>query len=69
MITDTEIKIRGMSALAEALGDIQAERFITLMMREPFDYTEWRKKLWRERTVEDISRAAMRLRGKARGKS
>ena len=26
-----------------ALGDVNAERFIMLMNREPFDYTEWRK--------------------------
>jgi hypothetical protein len=35
VITDTEIKVRGLKALADALGHVEAERFITLLMREP----------------------------------
>lgn len=62
MITDTEIRVRGLKALADALGHVEAERFITLLMREPFDYTEWRKSLWVERSVEDISKAATEFR-------
>jgi predicted nucleic acid-binding protein len=62
LITDTEIKVRGLKALADALGHVGAERFITLLMREPFDYTEWQKSLWPERSVEDISKAAMEFR-------
>lgn len=62
MITDTEIRLEGMKALAGALGDVQAEKFITLILREPFDYTKWQRKLWPERTVDDLSKAAMQLR-------
>ena len=62
MITDEQLKIEGLKALTEALGDVQAEKFIALMMRSPFDYTKWQKKLWAERSVEDISDAAMDLR-------
>ncbi len=62
MITDTEIKVRGLQALADALGHVEAERFITLLMREPFDYTEWQKSLWLERSVEDVSKVAMEFR-------
>jgi hypothetical protein len=62
VITDTEIKVRGLKALADALGHVEAERFITLLMREPFDYTEWQKSLWAERSVEDISKAATEFR-------
>jgi hypothetical protein len=45
MITDTEIKMIGVKALTDALGQVNAERFISLIMREPFDYTTgvWRK--------------------------
>jgi hypothetical protein len=60
--TVTEIKIRGLKALADALGHIEAERFIALLMREPFDYTDWQKSLWPERSVEDMSKAAMEFR-------
>ena len=62
MITDEQLKVEGLKALTEALGEVQAEKFIALMMRSPFDYTKWQKKLWAERSVEDISDAAMELR-------
>ncbi len=62
MITDEEIKLEGMKALVAALGDLQAERFITLIMRAPFDYTKWQKKLWLERSVTNISQEAMQMR-------
>jgi hypothetical protein len=62
MITDEQLKIEGLKALTEALGEVQAEKFIALIMRSPFDYTKWQKKLWTDRSVEDISDAAMALR-------
>lgn len=62
MITDEQLKIEGLQALTEALGEVQAEKFIALIIRSPFDYTKWQKKLWAERSVEDISDAAMELR-------
>ena len=45
MITDEELKVEGLKALTEALGDVQAEKFIALIMRSPFDYTKWQRKL------------------------
>ena len=40
MLTDTTLRNEGMRVLAENLGWVEAERFIALMLREPFDYTE-----------------------------
>jgi len=61
MITDTQIKTAGLRALVAALGDVQAERFIALIQREPFDYTKWRRTLWPEKEdLEGLSQAAMR---------
>jgi len=62
MITDTEIKTTGLRALIEALGDVQAEKFIALMQREPFDYTKWQRTLWPDKAIDDISREAMQYR-------
>jgi hypothetical protein len=62
MRTDTEIRTEGLRALTEALGPVEAERFVTLMLREPFDYTKWQRDLWPERTVENLSEAAMQHR-------
>ena len=62
MKTDTEIRALGFRALAKAMGTLEAERFVTLLLREPFDYTEWRQALWEGQDVETISRAAMAAR-------
>lgn len=62
MKTDTELRVEGLRALAEALGSVEAERFVTLMLREPFDYTQWQQNLWPDKTVEEISAAAMESR-------
>lgn len=62
MLTDMEIKTIGLRALVEALGDVQAEKFVALIRREAFDYTQWQRSLWPEKTVDEISQAAMRQR-------
>ncbi|RPI75041.1 MAG: hypothetical protein EHM45_15950 [Desulfobacteraceae bacterium] len=65
MITDTEIRLKGFKILAKYLGDVEAERFIALIQREPFDYTKWRDELDEDISVEEISRRAMALRMKS----
>ena len=64
MITDTEIKSKGLQILAKHLGDIEAEKFIALIQREPFDYTKWRQGLDEDLSIEEISQKAMALRMK-----
>jgi hypothetical protein len=64
MITDTEIKIRGIEALIAKLGEVEAERFITLIKREPFDYTKWQRGLWTDKSVKEISNAATQSRSR-----
>lgn len=66
-ITDTEIKLKGMEALIMALGEVQAKKFISLIMREPFNYTEWQRDLWKDKSVEEISKMAMEHRRKENG--
>ncbi|MBU2515588.1 hypothetical protein KJ966_30085 [bacterium] len=62
MITDTEIKLKGLKALSEVLGDIEAERFVALIQREHFDYTKWRQELNEDLSIDEISEKAMKLR-------
>jgi hypothetical protein len=64
MMTDTEIRLKGLEILARHLGDIEAERFIALIQREPFDYTKWRQGLDEDLSIEEISKKAMALRMK-----
>ncbi len=61
-MTDTEIRVEGVRALTTTLGAVEAERFIALILREPFDYTRWQKKLFSQRSVTEISSAAMEQR-------
>lgn len=62
MKTDTDIRFEGIRALMQALGTVEAERFIALINRERFDYTEWRKNQWQDETVESLSARARGLR-------
>jgi hypothetical protein len=57
-MTDTEIRVEGVRVLTRSLGSVEAERFITLMLREPFDYTQWQASLFAEQSVREISKAA-----------
>ena len=64
MMTDTEIRLKGVQVLAEYLGDVEAERFIALIQREPFDYTKWRQGMDEDLSIKAISQKAMALRMK-----
>ena len=43
MKTDTVIKNEGIKILTEKLGKFDTERFISLLLKEPFDYTLWQQ--------------------------
>ncbi len=64
MITDTEIRIKGLQILTENLGDVEAERFIAIIQREPFDYTKWQQGMREDLTIQEISKKAMALKMK-----
>lgn len=59
MRTDTLIKKDGFDAIFEKLDLVEAERFIALIKRDNFDYTEWRKNLWEDMSPEELSQKAM----------
>ncbi|TVL98997.1 MAG: hypothetical protein CV080_08590 [Candidatus Kuenenia stuttgartiensis] len=64
MITYTEIRIKGIKALTESLGDVEADRFISLIQRKLFDYTKWRQGMDEESSIEEISKRAMAVSNK-----
>ena len=66
MITDTEIKIKGLEALIKTLGEVEAERFISLIMREPFDYMKWQRTLWADKSVAELKRRSHATEKKAK---
>ncbi|HVV55622.1 MAG TPA: hypothetical protein VHC47_09870 [Mucilaginibacter sp.] len=61
-MTDTEVKQKGLGALLDALGEVDAGRFITLLNRAPFDYTLWQRNIFENMDIEQISKKAMELR-------
>ena len=54
MMTDTVLKRKGMDVLTQSLGLVDAERFISLMLYEPFDYTEWQRDLYKDVPLDDF---------------
>lgn len=69
MRSEIEIAYDGMDVLIERLGMVEAEKFISMIHRESFDCTEWRKKLWPNKTVRELSKEAMEYRKKMDNKS
>lgn len=58
-MTEQELRLTGMQRLIETLGEVQAERFIALVNRDNFNYTEWRKtNLPNHLSVRDVSKLA-----------
>lgn len=54
MSTDTEIRVKGMRALIDALGPVDSARFVSLALREPFDYQKWRMEEFGNETMESL---------------
>ena len=56
---DAVIRLEGMRLLIENMGKVDAERFISLVIREPFDYTEWQKDLFQGMSLDELGDRAM----------
>ena len=61
MISETEIRTRGMDALIADLGRADAQRFIKLLANDSRDYTKWRQYIFYGMTLEEISSEAQGL--------
>ena len=59
-IDDAQIRITGIEALNKALGPAAALRFLTLLRREPTDYVEVSRRLYRRQTIDEIFHRAKR---------
>ena len=60
MLSEMSLRNEGMKILVKNLGSVEAERFISLIVREPFDYTEWQRDLFNEMSVKELSNLAMK---------
>jgi hypothetical protein len=51
-----------MRTLIERLGNVDAEKFISLIIKEPpFDYVKWRQDLYEDMTIEEIAQRAKQI--------
>ncbi len=53
-ISDNELTMRGMNLLKEEFGPVDAERFVYVMTRDGFDYTQWQRDLFKGETVRTL---------------
>ncbi len=59
MMTSTaEIMNRGMKCLTEQMGIVEAEQFISVIIRKKFDYTKWQRDYFDTKSPEEISAEA-----------
>ena len=65
MKSDTVLRCDGMRILGEHLGMVEAERFISIILREPFDYTQWRQGLFQGVPLDKFLNDAMQYRSNA----
>jgi hypothetical protein len=54
MSNDNEVLIKGMKALIEALGPVDSTRFVSLALREPFDYQKWRMEEFASESLDSL---------------
>ena len=53
-----EIMNKGMKCLTDHMGVVEAEQFISVIIRERFDYTKWQREFFDPKKPEEISREA-----------
>jgi len=54
MRTDNIVRIDAVKVLLANLGEVDTERFISMIKRDTFDYTEWQRDLFKGKTIEEI---------------
>ena len=56
--SENALRMIGMKLRIEKLGAVNAERFIHCVKADRFDYTEWQRDLWKDKTIEGIHASA-----------
>jgi hypothetical protein len=54
IMDDAEIRISGIEALNKALGPTAALRFLSMLHREPTDYVDISRRLYKGQTIDEI---------------
>ena len=57
---DGVLREKGLAALEQELGPVQALRFLAMISRQPFDYQEWRRQTFDGMNLSEVlSRASV----------
>ena len=57
-MTDTVLTQSAVKHLIDKFGIVDTERFISIINKERFDYTEWQRDLYADMTTDEIFTAA-----------
>ena len=66
-MNDTVLSQSAIKCLIANFGIVQTERFISLIIKEPFDYTKWRSDLYEDMTVDELFEAAAKWKESSTG--
>jgi hypothetical protein len=61
MRTDTALRVEAIDVLLAGLGEVDTERFISIIKSDMFDYTDWQRGLWKGKTIEEIHQRATEM--------
>ena len=61
MKSEAVLRVEAMNLLVENLGLVDAERFVDLIKRDKFDYTEWQRNLWKGKSIDEINEMAIKF--------
>jgi hypothetical protein len=64
MMNETALKVEAIDLLIKNFGVLNTERFITSIKSNNFDYTEWQKNLWKDKTIDEIHTLAAEFEGR-----
>ncbi|MBR1634588.1 MAG: hypothetical protein IJ682_05930 [Lachnospiraceae bacterium] len=58
-MSSIELLNDGVDILRKNFGDVKTEAFISLIIREKFDYTQWRRRFFGDKSVKEINADAV----------
>ena len=58
MRTETVLRGEAIELLLKTFGVLETERFIASIKNNNFNYTEWHKDLWNDKSIEEIHKMA-----------
>jgi len=57
-MNDTILSQNAIKCLISNFGVVQTERFISIIIKEPFDYTKWQRDLFNDMTTDELFNVA-----------